>query len=88
MIVSICGYSGLAAHLTLSGGEPCPEGLLQAFLDQLLLLLSPAVTGILLTLLLLLLASCSCPCPCSLPLEPTLLCTGQQERGGTKQGAE
>ena len=59
MIVSLLGYSALAAHLTLSGGEPCPKGLLEAFLNQLLLLLSPAVTGILLTLLLLLLASCS-----------------------------
>ena len=84
MIVSICGYSALAAHLTLSGGEHCPKGLLQAFLNRLLLLLSPAVAGILLTLLLLLLASFSCPC--SLPLEPTLLCTDQQPREGTKQG--
>ena len=63
ILVSVAGYAALALHLTLlteaQEGEDTPH-LLTSFADRLLLLLSPAVLGVLLTTLFLALTSCSC----------------------------
>lgn len=62
ILVSVGGYAALALHLTLltkaQEGEDTPT-LLTSFTDRLLLLLSPAVLGVLLTTLFLVLTSCS-----------------------------